>query len=185
MLSFLYSTWAGMRLPSGAPTDRPCIGRERSCVQACRVLTPSACRAPPACVLELEVTEGALMRHVDEVARVLRALREPGVKIAIDDFGTGYSSLSYLQRFSIDRLKIDRAFVQEIGSDAEYEALTQAVIAMAGALKFDVIAEGVETREQQQFLVRHGRVNGQGSLFGEPVSASRIAGLATLHAPIV
>jgi EAL domain-containing protein (putative c-di-GMP-specific phosphodiesterase class I) len=66
------------------------------------------------------------------------------VKIAIDDFGMGYSSLSYLKRFSIDRIKIDRAFVQQIGRDADYEALTLAVIAIANALKFDVIAKGVE-----------------------------------------
>jgi len=133
----------------------------------------------PASMLELEVTEGALMRNVDEVARVLRELRGLGVSIAIDDFGTGYSSLSYLKRFSIDRLKIDRAFVQEIGSAAEYEALTLAVIAMAGALNFGIIAEGVETQAQQRFLLEHGCVDGQGFLFSAAVSASRFAELAT------
>lgn len=123
----------------------------------------------PATMLELEVTEGALMRNVDDVARVLRELRKLGVKIAIDDFGTGYSSLSYLKRFSVDRLKIDRAFVQEIGSDAEYEALTLAVIAMAGALNFDIIAEGVETAVQRDFLVANGCSQGQGYLFSAAV----------------
>lgn len=127
----------------------------------------------PATMLELEVTEGALMRNVDDVARALSELRALGVRIAIDDFGTGYSSLSYLKRFSIDRLKIDKAFVQEIGSDAEYEALTLAVIAMAGALNFEIIAEGVETADQRDFLVGHGCRSGQGYLFSAPVSASR------------
>lgn len=129
----------------------------------------------PASVLELELTEGALMRDPDEVARVLRDLRKLGIHIAIDDFGTGYSSLSYLKRFSIDRIKIDRAFVQEIGADTEYEALTLAVIAMADALKFDVIAEGVETEAQRCFLVEHGCMRGQGFLFSPAVSASRFA----------
>ena len=126
----------------------------------------------PAHMLELEVTEGALMGNPDEVARVLRELRGLGVKIAIDDFGTGYSSLSYLKRFSIDRIKIDRAFVQEIGKDSEYEALALAIIAMAGALRFEVIAEGVETDEHRRFLIEHGCVEGQGYLFSQPVAAS-------------
>ena len=126
----------------------------------------------PATMLELEVTEGALMRNIDDVARTLRELRALGVRIAIDDFGTGYSSLSYLKRFSVDRLKIDKAFVQEIGCDAEYEALTLAVIAMAGALNFDIIAEGVETNQQREFLVAHGCTTGQGFLFSAPITSS-------------
>jgi diguanylate cyclase (GGDEF)-like protein/PAS domain S-box-containing protein len=128
----------------------------------------------PAELLELEVTEGALMRNVDEVAGVLRAIRELGVKIAIDDFGTGYSSLSYLKRFSIDRLKIDRAFVQEIGRDADFEALALAVVAIAKALKFDLIAEGVEYEAHRDFLVEHGCVYGQGFLYSPGVSAAAI-----------
>ena len=132
-------------------------------------------------LLELELTEGALMRNADEVARVLRELRNMGVKVAIDDFGTGYSSLSYLKRFSIDRIKIDRAFVQEIGNDTEYEALTLAVIALAEALKFDVIAEGVETDVQRRFLIDHGCTQGQGFLFSPAVSAARFAELAAVQ----
>ncbi|QIE29316.1 bifunctional diguanylate cyclase/phosphodiesterase [Caballeronia sp. SBC2] len=139
----------------------------------------------PASMLELELTEGALMRDPDEVASVLRDLRKLGVTIAIDDFGTGYSSLSYLKRFSIDRIKIDRAFVHEIGNDTEYEALTLAVIAMADALKFDVIAEGVETDVQQRFLVEHGCIKGQGFLFSPAVSASRFAELAAVQPALI
>lgn len=132
----------------------------------------------PATMLELEVTEGTLMRNIDAVAQVLRELRALGVKIAIDDFGTGYSSLSYLKRFSVDRLKIDKAFIQEIGTDTESDALTLAVIAMAGALNFDIIAEGVETEEQQDFLVNHGCTAGQGFLFSAPVAASHFENFA-------
>lgn len=129
----------------------------------------------PAEMLELEVTEGALMRNADEAARVLHDLRELGVKIAIDDFGTGYSSLSYLRRFSIDRIKIDRVFVQQIGRDDGYEALTLAVIAIANALKFDVIAEGVEFDIHRHFLIEHGCVEGQGFLYSPAVSGEDIA----------
>lgn len=132
----------------------------------------------PATMLELEVTEGALMRNVDDVARTLRELRALRIRIANDDFGTGYSSLSYLKRFSVDRLKIDKAFVQEIGSDAEYEALTLAVIAMAGALNFDIIAEGVETEAQRDFLVAHGCARGQGFLFSAPITESNFESFA-------
>jgi EAL domain-containing protein (putative c-di-GMP-specific phosphodiesterase class I) len=129
----------------------------------------------PSSLLELEVTEGALMNNAEEAARVLRALRGLGIRIAIDDFGTGYSSLSYLKRFSVDRIKIDRAFVKEIGRQSEYEALTLAVIAMASALKFDVIAEGVETEAQRDFLIDHGCVEAQGFLYSAAVSPAMIA----------
>jgi diguanylate cyclase (GGDEF)-like protein/PAS domain S-box-containing protein len=131
----------------------------------------------PAEQLELEVTEGALMRNVDEVARTLRELRTIGVKIAIDDFGTGYSSLSYLKRFSVDRIKIDRAFVRDIGSGDEYEALTLAVIAIANALKFDVLAEGVELEAQKRFLIEHGCTAGQGFLYSAAIAPDSFAEL--------
>lgn len=125
--------------------------------------------------LELEVTEGALMRNADDAARTLRELRSLGVKIAIDDFGTGYSSLSYLKRFGVDRIKIDRAFVREIGIDEEYEALTLAVIGIAKALKFDVLAEGVELDVQKHFLIGHGCTEAQGFLFSPAVSSGQFA----------
>lgn len=131
----------------------------------------------PAEQLELEVTEGALMRNADEVARTFRELRSLGVKIAIDDFGTGYSSLSYLKRFSVDRIKIDRAFVREIGNDGEYEALTLAVIGIASALKFDVLAEGVEREIHKRFLIEHGCTAGQGFLYSPAITSNAFADL--------
>lgn len=129
----------------------------------------------PATLLELEVTEGALMRNVDDVARTLRELRGIGLTIAIDDFGTGYSSLSYLKRFSVDRIKIDRAFIREIGADEEYEALTLAVIAIANALKFDVLAEGVELDIHRRFLIEHGCTEGQGYLYSPAIAGDLFA----------
>ena len=139
--------------------------------------------------LELEVTEGALMRNPDEVARTLRELRALGVKIAIDDFGTGYSSLSYLKRFSVDRIKIDRAFVREIGVDDESEALALAVIGIADALNFEVLAEGVELDAHKEFLMKHGCTVAQGFLYspaiaGDPfVQLLRKGSFATVNDP--
>jgi len=126
-------------------------------------------------LLELEVTEGALMRNADHAARTLARLRDLGVRIAIDDFGTGYSSLSYLKRFRVDRLKIDREFVKEIGHDTETEAITLAVIAVAKALNFELIAEGVETSRHRDFLLRNGCTQAQGFLYSRAISAHSIA----------
>jgi EAL domain-containing protein (putative c-di-GMP-specific phosphodiesterase class I) len=126
-------------------------------------------------LLELEVTEGALMRNPEHAAKTLASLRELGVRIAIDDFGTGYSSLSYLKRFRVDRLKIDRAFVKEIGQDPEMEAITLAVIAVAKALNFELIAEGVETRRHRDFLLENGCTEAQGFLYSRAISGPSIA----------
>lgn len=103
-------------------------------------------------VLELEVTEGLLMKDAVSAVKTLGALKSLGVQLAIDDFGTGYSSLSYLKQFPIDRLKIDRRFVQDINTDPSDAAITMAVIAMAEKMSLKVTAEGVETEEQLGFL---------------------------------
>lgn len=135
-------------------------------------------------LLELEVTESALMRNPEHASRTLVRLREMGVRIAIDDFGTGYSSLSYLKRFRVDRLKIDREFVKEIGVDTETEAITLAVIAVAKALNFELLAEGVETSRHRDFLVENGCTQAQGFLYSRAVPADAIAGmLPALSAP--
>lgn len=132
-------------------------------------------------LLELEVTEGALMRHPDLASRKLAGLREMGVRIAIDDFGTGYSSLGYLKRFRADRLKIDREFVREVGLDAETETITRAIIALAQALNFELIAEGVETNSQRDFLLRNGCIQAQGFLYSQAVSADKIRDIVASH----
>ena len=106
---------------------------------------------PPHC-LELEITESLLMSANDEVDQALRALKDLGIRLAIDDFGTGYSSLAYLKQFSFDVVKIDRSFVKDLETNAESRAITSAIIAMAHALRKEVVAEGVETEGQLAIL---------------------------------
>jgi diguanylate cyclase (GGDEF)-like protein len=124
-----------------------------------------------ASLLELEVTEGVAVSTEDGAAQALQEIRELGVNLAIDDFGTGYSMLSRLQHFPVDRLKIDRSFVSEIDSATADAPIVAAMIAMARSLKIEVVAEGVETLEQQIYLRNHGCDQAQGYLFGRPVDA--------------
>ncbi|MFZ5842441.1 MAG: putative bifunctional diguanylate cyclase/phosphodiesterase [Pseudomonadota bacterium] len=133
----------------------------------------------PAGSLELELTESFLMEDEDHVMRTLRELRDMGVALSIDDFGTGYSSLSYLKRFPISTLKIDRSFVQDIPGDDEDVAIVSAIIRMAHALKLSVVAEGVETAEQQRFLHELGCHVIQGFHYSRPLNVSQCT--AFLH----
>ena len=132
-------------------------------------------------LLELEITESATMTDVEQNILKLGALQELGVHISIDDFGTGHSSLSYLKRLPIDTLKIDRSFIMDItdGNDLDNPdvAIVRSVVAVAKAMKFGLVAEGIETPEQQQFLTALGCDEGQGYLFGKPQSAESIATL--------
>src|SRR5262249_20306889 len=119
--------------------------------------------------LELEVTENALIEDVQQTLGVLRQAREHGVGVAIDDFGTGYSSLAVLGQFPANALKIDQAFVRDISADPARAAITRAVLAVAEELRMAVVAEGVETRAERDFLVELGCERMQGYLFGRPV----------------
>jgi diguanylate cyclase (GGDEF)-like protein/PAS domain S-box-containing protein len=127
---------------------------------------------PPAC-LELELTESILMREVSEAMQILDGLKNLGLSIAVDDFGTGYSSLNYLKQFPIDVLKIDRTFVDGLPSGEQDAQIARAIIAMAHSLNLAVIAEGVETHEQLDFLREHGCDEVQGYLFGRPMPAGQ------------
>ena len=127
--------------------------------------------------LELELTESVLMKHVDSTAGVLQVLRKIGVQVAIDDFGTGYSSLSYLRKFPIDALKIDQSFVQHIPIGADDAVIVTAVISMARSLKLRVVAEGVETQEELDFLKAHQCDEAQGHYFSRAVPAEQFATL--------
>jgi diguanylate cyclase (GGDEF)-like protein/PAS domain S-box-containing protein len=130
----------------------------------------------PAC-LELEITETLLMRDVDKSLSTLHRLKQLGVAISIDDFGTGYSSLNYLKRFPVDTLKIDRSFVNDIAHDPDDAAIVKAIISLAHILQLQVVAEGVETEEQQSFLLENGCDQAQGFLFGRPQTPEDFARL--------
>ena len=121
--------------------------------------------------LELEITETMLVEHVDHAIKVLKQLKALGISISIDDFGTGYSSLSYLKRLPIDSLKVDRSFITDIPDDKDDMEISAAVIAMAHKLKLQVVAEGVETDAQWDFLKKNKCDIGQGYLFSKSLSA--------------
>jgi len=127
--------------------------------------------------LELEITESSIMQNEEEADRSLRELRALGVTISIDDFGLGYSSLSRLKRFAVDALKIDRSFVADLADNPDDRAIATAIIAMASSLRLKVIAEGVETEKQLQFLREQGCDEVQGWLPGRPMPADELAKL--------
>jgi len=127
--------------------------------------------------LELEITERQMMKNPEDVIAKLNALNALGIGISIDDFGTGYSSLSLLKRLPINRLKIDRSFVRDIPDDEEDVAIVKAIIALAKSLKLNLIAEGVETSAQIDFLIDHGCTNIQGHFYNQPVSKEEMHSL--------
>lgn len=128
----------------------------------------------PANLLELEITEGVLIKEETQALNTLCALKELGVSIALDDFGTGYSSLSYLRRFPFDKIKIDKSFVWAQQQDAGTRTILEAVLAMSSRLNLSVIAEGIETREQLALLREQGCPEVQGFLLGRPMPAAEV-----------
>ncbi|MGB0494871.1 MAG: EAL domain-containing protein [Kangiellaceae bacterium] len=126
-------------------------------------------RIPPH-LLEVEITEGMVMRDVNKAVNILKNIKKMNVRIAIDDFGTGYSSLSYLRKFPLDALKIDQSFVNELVVDQDDTAITLAIISMAKRLRLEVIAEGVETKEQFEFLAENHCDDIQGYFFSKPLT---------------
>jgi EAL domain-containing protein (putative c-di-GMP-specific phosphodiesterase class I) len=132
----------------------------------------------PAC-LEIEITESTVMEAGERMVAMLQAIKKLGVHIAVDDFGTGYSSLSYLKRFPVDRLKVDRSFVQHI-DDADDAVIVRAIIALGHNLGLKVLAEGVETEAQLEFLRANGCDELQGYLISKPVSAWQMTKLLAL-----
>ena len=131
----------------------------------------------PVHLLELEVTEGAIMTDIDRTIATLQSLSEMGVRIAVDDFGTGYSSLAYLARFPLDVLKIDQSFVRDIVERSDVASVVSAIVGLAHSLDLSVVAEGVENLEQLEFLRVLGCEEIQGYLYGRPLSADDFEGL--------
>jgi EAL domain-containing protein (putative c-di-GMP-specific phosphodiesterase class I) len=122
-------------------------------------------------MLEIELTESSIMNDAVSAAKILGSLSEAGVRVSIDDFGTGYSSLAHLKRFPLDALKIDRSFVRDVTHVPSDGAIVRTVIALAQHLGLDVVAEGVETAEQLEFLRANNCHYAQGYYFSKPVHA--------------
>jgi diguanylate cyclase (GGDEF)-like protein/PAS domain S-box-containing protein len=137
---------------------------------------------PPA-LLEFEITESMIMHDIDRAVENLRAMKGLGVRVAIDDFGTGYSSLSQLKRFPVDTLKVDRSFIRDIPGNTEDRAITEAIISMGKSLGVVVVAEGVETAEQQAFLSGRACDEMQGFYFSRPSPPNEFADLLRSHVP--
>jgi EAL domain-containing protein (putative c-di-GMP-specific phosphodiesterase class I) len=127
--------------------------------------------------LKLELTESMLLDNIEDTIATMHSLKGIGVQFSLDDFGTGYSSLQYLKRLPLDQLKIDQAFVRDITFDSSDRAIVHTIIAMANSLNLNVIAEGVETKEQEIFLREKGCHHYQGYLFGKPVPIQQFAEL--------
>jgi EAL domain-containing protein (putative c-di-GMP-specific phosphodiesterase class I) len=126
-------------------------------------------------LLELEITESILMQEVEDAIEVMQRLREAGIAIAIDDFGTGYSSLNYLKRFPISTLKVDRSFVRELAEGSQDAAIVLSTINLARSFGLAVVAEGVESEAQLQFLRRHQCDIGQGYHIARPMPANEFS----------
>ena len=135
-------------------------------------------------LLELEITESMLMQNPERVIRLLTEIKKMGVRLAIDDFGTGYSSLGQLKRFPIDTLKVDRSFIRDLSKNSDDRGITEAIIAMGKTLSLTVIAEGVETEEQEAFLRSHACDEMQGYYFSKPTPPDQFADLLRKHVPV-
>ena len=136
----------------------------------------------PPQLLELEITESVLVQDAPETMRVFRDLNDLGVSLSLDDFGTGYSSLSYLKKFPMQVLKIDKAFVRDLGRSEDDDSLVTAIVAMAHSLKMEVVAEGVETRSQFEFLSELDVELVQGYYFSRPLDVEGFRALLVAEA---
>ena len=124
-------------------------------------------------LLKLELTESTVLENVQDTISKMQELKSLGVRFSMDDFGTGYSSLQYLKRLPLDQIKIDQSFVRDIASDPNDAAIVQTIIVMTSVLGLNVIAEGVETEAQREFLDKNGCHAFQGNLFGKPIPADQ------------
>jgi EAL domain-containing protein (putative c-di-GMP-specific phosphodiesterase class I) len=137
--------------------------------------------APP--WLELEITEGLLMDELPHTKETLRELDTLGIRFALDDFGTGYSSLSYLKQFPVDTVKIDQSFIRDVSTDPSDATVVEAIIAMANRLNVEVVAEGVETPQQAEFIRGHGCDMAQGYYFSKPLTPEQFSAWAKDRLP--
>ncbi|EFC92405.1 diguanylate cyclase/phosphodiesterase with PAS/PAC sensor(s) [Dethiosulfovibrio peptidovorans DSM 11002] len=164
----------GLRVPLAVNISAKQVQQDDFVLMVDRILEETG--FPPE-LLELELTESTLMKDLDRSCSMLESLKELGVSLAIDDFGTGYSSLAYMARFDVDILKIDRSFMPGKEAPPLNEAIVKSVVALADARGLRVIAEGVETEEQRDLLLRIGCVSAQGFLYSRPVPEEAVADL--------
>lgn len=132
-------------------------------------------------LLKLELTESMLLDNIEDTVTTMNRLKEVGIRFSLDDFGTGYSSLQYLKRLPLYQLKIDQSFVRDIAVDSSDQAIVRTIVAMAHTLNLNVIAEGVETEEQQGLLLNNGCTHYQGYFFGRPVPIEQFEVLLKSH----
>jgi EAL domain-containing protein (putative c-di-GMP-specific phosphodiesterase class I) len=132
-------------------------------------------------LLELEITESMIMHNPQRLIEVLTKIREMGVRLAIDDFGTGYSSLAQIKNFPINTLKVDRSFIHNLPMDCDNKAITEAIIVMGKNLSLTVVAEGVETKEEENFLREQVCDAMQGFYFSKPIAPDQFADLLRKH----
>jgi EAL domain-containing protein (putative c-di-GMP-specific phosphodiesterase class I) len=132
-------------------------------------------------LLELELTESMVMQNPERATKLLTEIKNKGIRIAIDDFGVGYSSLAHIKRFPIDTLKVDRSFIRDLADNAEDRAITDAIITMGRSLSLTVVAEGVETQEQLDFLSEHACDAMQGFHFSRPIPQDQFASFLRQH----
>ncbi len=149
------------------------VARTRQCLDASG-LSPSN--------LDLELTESLLVERPDETIFVLKKLKDMGISISMDDFGTGYSSLSYLTKFPLDSLKVDRAFVTDLPDSHDAMVVVRAIVGMAKQLDLHIVAEGIETQEQMEFLHELGCHTGQGYFFSKPLPKEECLRTIGMHA---
>ena len=176
------SAWRAAGLPFGHVAINAALAELRRGDFAERLLAKlKQARIPPECI-QVEVTESVLLgTGIDHVERTFIELAEKGIRLALDDFGTGFASLTHLKRFPIEIIKIDRSFVRDLQVDEEDGAIVDALIGLGRALRIEVIAEGIETQPQRDFLAALGCAVGQGFLFGGAIPAARIPALLRRH----
>jgi len=137
----------------------------------------------PARMLELEITESILMTNPEHWISILEQIKQLGISIAIDDFGTGYSSLAYLRHFSLDKLKIDKSFVDDLPENEDARSIAKTIIALAKSLGLQTLAEGIETKEQETYLKSIGCTYAQGYLYAKPLFSEELEEFLQKHLP--
>jgi len=169
--------WANAGLPPVPMAVNLSLAQFRQPALCNRLIEALQASGIAACMLELELTESIAMESADFTIESIDRMRELGVGLSIDDFGTGYSSLSYLKRFAVNKIKIDHSFVSNLTVDKDDAAIVRAIISLAHNLGFKVVAEGVETAEQLDFLRQHGCDEIQGFYYCQPMPAAELIGV--------